>query len=154
MKKTVLQIFRSIVTIVVVGTMAMMIFSLREENAKLRARVTALPAPAAERDGVYVLCRFDLKPDADISDYIAKTLSVVPAVRAENGCQMYTLLEDAKTDWEKPMRFGERTLWMVEKWDSIDALKAHLEAPHMKAFGPTVRSMRSSGTFHVLQEAR
>jgi quinol monooxygenase YgiN len=154
MKKTVLQIFRSIVTIVVVGTMAMMIFSLREENAKLRARVTALPAPAAERDGVYVLCRFDLKPDANISDYIAKTLSVVPAVRAENGCQMYTLLEDAKTDWEKPMRFGERTLWMVEKWDSIDALKAHLEAPHMKAFGPTVRSMRSSGTFHVLQEAR
>lgn len=154
MKKTVLQIFRSIVTVVVVGTMAMMIFSLREENAKLRARVTALPAPAAERDGVYVLCRFDLKPDANISDYIAKTLSVVPAVRAENGCQMYTLLEDAKTDWEKPMRFGERTLWMVEKWDSIDALKAHLEAPHMKAFGPTVRSMRSSGTFHVLQEAR
>lgn len=154
MKKTVLQIFRSIVTIVVVGTMAMMIFSLREENAKLRARVTALPAPAAERDGVYVLCRFDLKPDANISDYIAKTLSVVPAVRAENGCQMYTLLEDAKTDWEKPMRFGERTLWMVEKWDSIDALKAHLEAPHMKAFGPTVRSMRSSGTFHVLQEVR
>jgi quinol monooxygenase YgiN len=154
MKKTVLQIFRSIVTIVVVGTMAMMIFSLREENAKLRARVMALPAPAAERDGVYVLCRFDLKPDANISDYIAKTLSVVPAVRAENGCQMYTLLEDAKTDWEKPMRFGERTLWMVEKWDSIDALKAHLEAPHMKAFGPTVRSMRSSGTFHVLQEAR
>lgn len=155
MKRTILQIFRSAVTIVVVGTMAMMIFSLREENAKLRARVTATPAPAENSDnGVYVLCRFDLKPDADIADYIAKTRAVVPAVRAENGCQMYTLLEDAETSWEKPMRFGERTLWMIEKWDSIDALKAHLEAPHMKAFGPTVRSMRASGTFHVLQEAR
>jgi quinol monooxygenase YgiN len=153
MKRTVLQIFRSIVTVVVVGTMAMMIFSLREENARLRARVTATPAPAAD-DGVYVLCRFDLKPDADIADYIAKTRAVVPAVRAENGCRMYTLLEDAETSWEKPMRFGERTLWMIEKWDSIDALKAHLEAPHMKAFGPTVRGMRASGTFHVLQEAR
>ena len=154
MKRTVLQIFRSIVTIVVVGTMAMMIFSLREENAKLRRRVAAVPAPAAEKDGVYVLCRFDLKPDADVSDYVSRTLSVVPAVLAENGCQMYTLLKDADTDWEKPMRFGERTLWMIEKWDSIEALKAHLDAPHMKAFGPTVRPMRSSGTFHVLQEVR
>ena len=88
MKRTILQIFRSAVTIVVVGTMAMMIFSLREENAKLRARVTATPAPAEKSDnGVYVLCRFDLKPDADIADYIAKTRAVVPAVRAENGCQ-------------------------------------------------------------------
>jgi quinol monooxygenase YgiN len=116
--------------------------------------VAAVPAPAAEKDGVYVLCRFDLKSDADISDYVSKTLSVVPTVRAENGCQMYTLLKDAETDWEKPMRFGERTLWMIEKWDSIEALKAHIDAPHMKAFGPTVRPMRSSGTFHVLQEVR
>ena len=154
MKKTVLQIFRSVVTVVVVGTMAMMIFSLREENSKLRARVSAVPAPAAERDGVYVLCRFDLKPDADVSDYVSKTLAVVPTVRAENGCQMYTLLKDAETDWDKPQRFGERTLWMIEKWDSIEALKAHIDAPHMKAFGPTVRGMRSSGTFHVLQEVR
>lgn len=154
MKKTVLQIFRSVVTVVVVGTMAMMIFSLREENAKLRARATAVPAPAAERDGVYVLCRFDLKEDADISDYVAKTLAVVPTVRAENGCRMYTLLKDAETDWDRPQRFGERTLWMIEKWDSIEALKAHIAAPHMKAFGPTVRGMRRSGTFHVLQEVR
>jgi quinol monooxygenase YgiN len=155
MKKHVLQIFRSVVTVVVVGTMAMMIFSLREENAKLRARVTAASAaPKAESDGVYVLCRFDLNQDADISDYIAKTMAVVPTVRAENCCQMYALLKDAETDWDKPQRFGERTLWMVEKWDSIDALKAHIAAPHMKAFGPTVRGMRRSGTFHVLQEVR
>ena len=55
MKRMVLQIFRSVVTIVVVGTMAMMIFSLREENAKLRKRVAAVPAPAAasrSADGV------------------------------------------------------------------------------------------------------
>ena len=148
MKRHVLQIFRSVVTVVVVGTMAAMIFSLREENARLRK------SAAADRDAVYVLCRFDLKEDADIADYQRKTLSVVPQVRAENGCMMYTLLADAKTDWDRPERFGERTMWMVEKWANIDALKAHLEAPHMKEFGPTVRPMRKSGTFHVLQEVR
>jgi quinol monooxygenase YgiN len=150
MKRNILQIFRSVVTVTVVGTMAAMIFSLREENAALRKRAAA----ADDKDAVYVLCRFDLKDDADIADYARRTLSVVPAVRAEKGCRMYTLLADARTDWEKPQRFGERTMWMVEKWDSLDALKAHLEAPHMKAFGPTVRSMRKSGTFHVLQEVR
>ena len=65
MKRTVLQIFRSIVTIVVVGTMAMMIFSLREENAKLRRRVAAVPAPAAEKDGVYVMA--SISPTSSIS---------------------------------------------------------------------------------------
>lgn len=151
-KKNVLQIFRSVVTVTVVGTMAAMIFSLRDENTALKKAAAA--SAAAEKDAVYVLCRFDLKDDADIADYAARTLSVVPSVRAEEGCLMYTLLADIKTDWEKPQRFGERTMWMVEKWSNLDALKAHLEAPHMKAFGPTVRPMRKSGTFHVLQEVR
>lgn len=147
-KKTIMQLMRSVVTIVVVGTMAAMIFSLRGELMDAKAK---LAAAGGQDDGVYVLCRFDLKPDADIADYAAKTLGVMPAVRAESGCRMYTLLKDAATDWDRPMRFGERTMWMLEKWDSVDALKAHLATPHMKAFGPTVRDMRASSTFHVLE---
>jgi len=149
-KKTIMQLMRSIVTIIVVGTMAAMIFSLRGELSETKARLKA----ATDQDGgVYVLCRFDLKPDASVADYTGKTLAVVPTVRAEDGCRLYTLLKDAATDWEKPMRFGERTMWMLEKWDSVDALKAHLETPHMKAFGPSVRPMRISSTFHVLESA-
>ena len=141
----IMQMMRTMITVIVVGTMAVMIFSLRGELAAEKAKNS--------RDGVYVLCRFDLRDDADIKDYVSKTLSVVPTVRAENGCLGYTLLHDATTDWDKPQRFGERTFWMVEKWESIEALKAHLDAPHMKAFGPTVRGMRTSSTFHVLEEA-
>ena len=150
-KKTIMQLMRSAVTIVVVGTMAAMIFSLRSELNEAKAK---LKAANDQDDGVYVLCRFDLKPDADIADYTGRTLAVVPTVRAEDGCRMYTLLKDAKTDWDKPMRFGERTMWMLEKWDSVDALKAHLDTPHMKAFGPTVRPMRTASTFHVLESVR
>ena len=163
MKKTMLQLFRTIVTVIIMSVMAAMIFSissqrdeaissLHKTRIELRNALEQLETLKSNQDeGVYVLCRFDLNDDADINDYISKTLSVVPQVRAENGCRMYTLLKDAKTDWEKPMRFGERTLWMVEKWDSIEALKAHIDAPHMKAFGPTVRNMRKSSTFHVLE---
>ena len=101
---------------------------------------------------VWVLCRFDLKPETSRAEYIAKTLSIVDTVRAEEGCCEYRLLGDAVTDWEKPQRFGGRTLWMLENWDSVRALQKHLEMPHMKAFGPTVRPMRSGSTFHVLED--
>lgn len=163
MKKIILQLFRSLVTIVIVSIMAIMIFSLRskldnaiavarEANSQLAlANAELEELKNAQDKGVYVLCRFDLKDDTDINDYVTKTLSVVPLVRAENGCRFYTLLKDVKSDWDKPMRFGERTYWMVEKWDSIEALKAHIDAPHMKAFGPTVRDMRKNATFHVLE---
>ena len=101
---------------------------------------------------VWVLCRFDLKPEADKADYIAQTKAILDTVRREDGCIEYRLLGDAETDWEKPQRFGERTLWMVEKWASVNSLKAHLETPHMKAFGPKVSGMKSGSTFHVLED--
>ena len=101
---------------------------------------------------VWVLCRFDLKPDANKADYIAQTKAILSAVRREDGCIEYRLLGDCDTDWEKPQRFGDRTLWMLEKWASVNSLKAHLETPHMKAFGPKVSGMRSGSTFHVLED--
>ena len=106
----------------------------------------------AKSKPVWVLCRFDLKPDADRAEYIAKTKGVLAAVRAEPGCGEYRLLGDAQTDWDKPQRFGDRTLWMLEKWHSVEELKAHLASPHMKKFGPTVSPMRTSSTFHVLED--
>ena len=101
---------------------------------------------------VWVMCRFDLKPEADKAGYIAQTKAILDAVRREDGCLEYRLLGDAETDWEKPQRFGERTLWMLEKWASVNSLRAHLETPHMKAFGPKVAGMRSGSTFHVLED--
>ena len=101
---------------------------------------------------VWVLCRFDLKPEASKADYIAQTKAILDAVRKEQGCLEYRLLGDAETDWEKPQRFGDRTLWMLEKWASVRSLKAHLETPHMKSFGPKVSGLKSGSTFHVLED--
>ena len=102
---------------------------------------------------VWVLCRFDLKPDANNkAEYLAKTKEVLGAVRAEPGCCEYRLLGDAKTDWDKPQRFGDNTLWMLEKWLSVRELQAHLATPHMKKFGPSVAPMRTSSSFHVLED--
>ena len=102
---------------------------------------------------VWVLCRFDLKSAADRAEYVAQTKAILDAVRKEKGCLEYRLLGDCDTDWDRPQRFGEKTLWMVEKWASVNSLKAHLATPHMKAFGAKASGLRSGSTFHVLEDA-
>jgi quinol monooxygenase YgiN len=107
----------------------------------------------ANDDPVYVLCRFDLKQGRD-QDYVKAVNTIVEQVRAEKGCRFYTLVGDADTDMKGQQRFGKDVLWMIECWDDLDSLKAHLKAPHMKAFAPTARSIRHTGTFHVLKERK
>ena len=48
MKRMMMQIFRSVVTVVVVGTMAMMIFSLRGELAEAKAKARTMTVGAGE----------------------------------------------------------------------------------------------------------
>lgn len=42
MKTNMMKIFALVVRVIVLGTLAMMIFSLREENAKLKSEIAAL----------------------------------------------------------------------------------------------------------------
>ena len=104
-------------------------------------------------DPIYVLCRFDLK-QGKAADYTAAINAISETVRAEKGCRFYTLVGDATTGMPKQQKFGPDVLWMLECWDDEAALKAHLESPHMKAFGPKARELRNSGTFHVLKEMK
>ncbi len=100
---------------------------------------------------VWVICRFDLKDAENRPAYIAETKKIVNLVRAEPGCLAYTLLGDAETGWDAPQRSGEKTLWMIEHWDCVRSLQAHLETPHMKMFGAAAQPLRSGSTFQVLE---
>jgi quinol monooxygenase YgiN len=74
----------------------------------------------------------------------------VPAVRAEAGCIEYGPVVDV--DGADPA-FGPDTFVVVEKWESMDALKAHSVAPHMKAYGEKTRDMVAKRAVHVLKPA-
>ena len=56
--------------------------------------------------------------------------AIVPTVHAEAGCIEYGPVIDV--DGADPA-FGPDTFVVVEKWESMAALKAHAVAPHMKA---------------------
>ena len=77
----------------------------------------------------------------------------MPAVHAEEGCIEYGPAVDAEGMGGFQTKLGPDTFVVVEKWDSIDALKAHAAAPHMAAFGAKVKDMLASRVIHVLSPA-
>ena len=77
----------------------------------------------------------------------------VPRVRAEDGCIEYGATIDAEGVGSLQTRFGDDTFVVVEKWESLPALKAHAAAPHMAAYGAKTKDMIASRVIHVLSPA-
>jgi quinol monooxygenase YgiN len=74
----------------------------------------------------------------------------VPAVHAEDGCIEYTAVVDVEG---ADPAFGPDTFVVVEKWASMDALKAHAAAAHMAAYGEKVKHLMAARAVHVLNAA-
>ena len=74
----------------------------------------------------------------------------VPAVRAEQGCIEYGAAVDADTGIPIQTKYGADTFVVVEKWESIEALKAHAAAAHMQAYGAKTKELLASRVIHVL----
>jgi quinol monooxygenase YgiN len=74
----------------------------------------------------------------------------VPAVHAEDGCIEYGAAVDADGLGSFQTKFGPDSFVVVEKWASVDALKAHAAAPHMAAYAAKTKDMVASRAIHVL----
>ncbi len=77
----------------------------------------------------------------------------MPAVHAEQGCIEYGPTIDAEGAGSFQTKFGPDTFVVIEKWESLDALKAHGASPHMAAYAAKTRDMIASRVIHVLQPA-
>ena len=73
------------------------------------------------------------------------------AVRAEQGCIEYGAAVDANPGLSIQTPYGPDTFLAIEKWASLDALKAHAVAPHMQAYAAKVKDHIASRVVHVLQ---
>ena len=74
----------------------------------------------------------------------------VPNVHAEDGCVEYGATIDTEGVGKFQTRFGENTFVVVEKWESLDHLKAHAATPHMAAYGAKVKDLLADRIIHVL----
>jgi quinol monooxygenase YgiN len=74
----------------------------------------------------------------------------VPAVLAEAGCIEYGATIDVAG--AQPA-FGPDTFVVIEKWESMAALKAHAASPHMATYAAKVKDLIEKRAVHVLDPA-
>jgi quinol monooxygenase YgiN len=72
------------------------------------------------------------------------------AVRAEVGYVEYTAVVDHAGS---PAPYGPDTFVVVEKWQTIEDLRAHAAAPHMVAYSHKTKELIKERAIHVLTPA-
>jgi quinol monooxygenase YgiN len=101
---------------------------------------------------VHVIAVITAKPgkrDAILKEFRAN----VPNVLAEKGCIEYGPAVDADPAPGFQAKLGPDTFMVVEKWETMDALKAHAAAPHMAAYAAKVKDLIAARTIHILGPA-
>lgn len=87
------------------------------------------------------------------ADFLAEFHRIVPLVLEEDGCLAYGPTTDADSGIEAQAVLGDDTVMIIEQWESLEHLKAHLVAPHMMEYRPRVKDMIASSTLRILQPA-
>ena len=102
---------------------------------------------------IHVIAVITAKPglrDTILGHFRANTAAVL----AEQGCIEYGAAIDAEGAPAIQTAWGEDTFLVIEKWESMDALKAHAAAPHMAAYGAKTKEFISSRIIHVMSPAK
>jgi quinol monooxygenase YgiN len=101
---------------------------------------------------IHVIANIELR-DGTREAFLTEFRQLVPTVHAEAGCIDYGPTTDARTDIGAQLPLRENTVTIVERWESLDALKAHLAAPHMAAYREKVKDYVLGVTLQVLEPA-
>ncbi len=98
---------------------------------------------------IHVIARAKMKPGCTEA-YLEVLRGIVPAVLAEEGCLRYEpCVDQVKEDQPAEGEF----VTIVECWESVEALKAHLATAHMAEFRKAAASLRESSDVKVLLPA-
>jgi quinol monooxygenase YgiN len=98
---------------------------------------------------IHVLATIELHPGRREA-FLAEFAKIVPLVKAEAGCLEYGPAIDCHTDIPAQGPISKNTAVIIEKWESVEALKAHLVAPHMVEYRPKVRDYVVSTKLQIL----
>ena len=101
---------------------------------------------------IHVLAIITAKPGKR-AELLKNFQANVPNVHAEDGCIEYVATVDATDAPNSQTAFGEDTFVVVEKWASMDALKAHGATPHMKAYAERSKDLIASRVIRILSPA-
>jgi len=82
---------------------------------------------------IHVIARIQATPGKR-SELLEAFHELLPEVHAEAGCVAYAPAVDVDADLERFEPADDDVVTMVERWESVAHLRAHLAAPHMGRF--------------------
>lgn len=100
---------------------------------------------------IHVIASIGVKPGKR-AKFIEIFKANVPKVLAEKGCIEYTPAVDTDSGIEAQWK-DETVVTVIEKWETIEALHAHLEAPHMVQYQADTAGMVEDVSLTVLEDA-
>ncbi len=101
---------------------------------------------------IHVIATVELNPGTR-DKFLAEFRKVIPDVKAEQGCIEYGPAIDAETDIAIQAKVGSDRVVVIEKWETVAALKAHGVAPHMQAYRARVKEYVRGMELRVLSPA-
>jgi quinol monooxygenase YgiN len=90
--------------------------------------------------------------EGKVSEFIDLFKALVPNVLAEKGCVEYFPTVDLPTGLP-PQELDENVVTIIEKWESLDDLMAHLSAPHMAEHMEKEKDLVEKASIKILKKA-
>jgi len=100
---------------------------------------------------IHVLASLHIK-EGKVAEFIEIFKANIPNVLKEKGCMEYVPTIDVATGLP-PQALDKNVVTIVEKWNSLDDLRAHLAAPHMLTYGERVKDIVTDKSLKILQDA-
>ena len=99
---------------------------------------------------IHVIATIELNPGAR-DPFLTEFHKIVAPVRAEAGCLDYGPTIDADTGIAAQGSVRADVVTVVERWESLEHLQAHLVAPHMVAYRPKGKDFVKAVKLQILK---
>ena len=101
---------------------------------------------------ICVVATLELTPGRR-DDFLKIFHALVPKVQAEEGCIEYAPMVDVATSLGAQGEVRNDAVTVVEKWESVEALEAHLIIDHMNEFRAAAKGMLQGMSLQILAPA-
>jgi quinol monooxygenase YgiN len=100
---------------------------------------------------INVIASIQIK-EGQLTEFINIFKSNILKVLAEKGCIEYVPTVDVPTGLP-PQELNKNVVTIIEKWNSVEDLMAHLSAPHMLEYKEKTKNIVDNMSIKVLREA-
>jgi len=98
---------------------------------------------------IHVIAAIQIK-QGQVSRFLEIFTSNMPAVLKEKGCIQYVPAVDVPTDLPFQEK-NDHVVTVIEKWNSLDDLTAHMSAPHMLAYKEKTKTLVEKTSVRILK---